>query len=214
VPSVIETHSTKIISSQSAEGMTAIEAAQRYFAYASHQLSRCGGQNVVAAEALYCLGKLHSVQAKSGTISSKLDLAKSMIYHQAAVSADGSNFRSLNELGVLYANNGRFEESKQMLIRSLRIKALPQAWQNLSVIHQRMGEHQLAELAIREFQMGSMRAPNSVIRWAPVDEFNENAPLVQHTASQATALMPNSSDTNSGTPNLKSLGDRILNSIR
>ena len=38
--------------------MTAIEALQRYFAYASHQLSRSGGQNVVAAEALYCLGKL------------------------------------------------------------------------------------------------------------------------------------------------------------
>jgi len=214
VPHVVETHSTKIISSQSAEGMTAIEAAQRYFAYASHQLSRCGGQNVVAAEALYCLGKLHSVQAKSSTISSKLDLAKSMIYHQAAISADGSNFRSLNELGVLYASNGRFEESKHMLKKSLRIRALPQAWQNLAVIHQRMGETQLAELANREFQMGSLQGPESVIRWAPAEEFNELAPLAQHTASQATALLPKSSDTNSGRSNLKSLGDRILNSIR
>ena len=214
VPNVIETHSTKIISAESAQGMTAIEAAQRYFSYASHQLSRCGGQNVVAAEALYCLGKLHSVQAKSGTISSKLDLAKSMIFHQAAISADGSNFRSLNELGVLYANNGRFEESKQMLKRSLRIKALPQAWQNLSVIHQRMGENQLADLANREFEMGSSQAANSVIRWAPAEEFNENAPLIQRTASQATALLPDSSEANSGKSSLKSLGDRILNSIR
>ena len=214
VPNVIETHSTKIISAESAQGMTAIEAAQRYFAFASHQLSRCGGQNVVAAEALYCLGKLHSVQAKSGSDHSKLDLAKSMIYHRAAISADGSNFRSLNELGVLYANSGRFSESKHMLKSSLRIKQLPQAWRNLSVIHQRMGEHQLAQLANREFEVGSTQAPSSVIRWTPVEEFNKNAPLEQHAVSQASALLPDSPDTDSKTSTLKSLGSRILNSIR
>lgn len=214
VPNVIETHSTKIISAESAQGMTAIEAAQRYFAYASHQLSRCGGQNVVAAEALYCLGKLHSVQAKSGSDQSKLDLAKSMIYHQAAISADASNFRSLNELGVLYANSGRLDESKHMLKDSLRIKQLPQAWQNLSVIHQRMGEHQLAQLANREFEMGSTQAPSSVIRWTPIEEFNKNAPLEQHTVSQASALLPTPVESKSGTSNLKSLGSRILDSIR
>lgn len=214
VSNVIETHSTKIISAESAQGMTAIEAAQRYFAYASHQLSRCGGQNVVSAEALYCLGKLHSVQAKSGSNDSKLDLAKSMIYHQAAISADDSNFRSLNELGVLYANSGRFEEAKHMLKRSLRIKQLPQAWQNLSVIHQRMGEHQLAQLANREFEMSSAQAPISVIQWTPVEEFNKNAPLAQHKVTQASALLPTSEDTKSATSTLKSLGGRILDSIR
>jgi tetratricopeptide (TPR) repeat protein len=214
VSNVIETHSTKIITAQAAQGMTAIEAAQRYFAYASHQLARCGGQNVVAAEALYCLGKLHSVQAKSGSNHSKLDMAKSMIYHQAAITADASNFRSLNELGVLYANSGRFDESKQMLKNSLRINALPQAWQNLAVIHQRMGEHQLAQLANREFEMVSTQAPNSAIRWAPIEEFNKNAPLVQHTASQASALLPAPAEADAGNSNLKSLGNRILDSIR
>ena len=214
VSNVIETHSTKVISTESAKGMTAIEAAQRYFAYASHQLSRCGGQNVVAAEALYCLGKLHSVQAKSGSNDSKLDLAKSMIYHQSAISANGLNFRSLNELGVLYANSGRFDEAKHMLKKSLRIKQLPQAWQNLSVIHQRMGEHQLAQLANREFETSSSQAPISVIRWTPAEEFNKNAPLAQRTVSQASAILPDSEDTKSATSSLKSLGGRILNSIR
>jgi len=214
VPSVIETHSTKIISDELAKGMTAIEAAQRYFAYASHQLSRCGGHNVVAAEALYCLGKLHSVQANSGNDSSKLDMAKSMIYHQAAVASDPTNYRSLNELGVLYANSGRFDESKQMLKKSLRIKQLPQAWQNLSVIHQRMGEVQLAQLANREFEMVSTQAPTSDIRWTPTAEFNQNAPLVQRTASQANAVIPNPADANTGRSNLKALGGRILDSIR
>ena len=214
VPNVIETHSTKVISTESAAEMTAIEAAQRYFAYASHQLSRCGGQNVVAAEALYCLGKLHSVQAKSGSNDSKLDLAKAMIYHQAAITASDSNFRSLNELGVLYANSGRFGEAKQMLKRSLRIKQLPQAWQNLAVIHQRMGEHQLAQLANREFEMTSTQAPISVIRWTPTEEFNKNAPLLQRPVSQASAILPDSEEAKSSTSSLRSLGGRILESIR
>ena len=214
VPNVLETHSTKVISPESAASMTAIEAAQRYFAYASHQLSRSCGQNVVAAEALYCLGKLHSVQAKSGSNDSKLDLAKAMIYHQAAITANGSNFRSLNELGVLYANSGRFGEAKHMLKRSLRIKQLPQAWQNLSVIHQRMGEHQLAQLANREFEMTSTQAPISVIRWTPAEEFNENAPLLQRPVSQASAIFSDSQEAKSATSSLKSLGGRILNGIR
>lgn len=214
VAHVIETHSTNIISAASAEGMTPIEAAQRYFAYASHHLSRCGGQNVVAAEALYCLGKLHSVQAKSASNDSKLDLAKAMIYHQAAISASGSNFRSLNELGVLYANSGRFDEAKHMLKQSLRIKALPQAWQNLSVIHQRMGEHQLAQLANREFELTSSQAPSSVIRWTPVEEFNKNAPLPQHNVSQASANLPIPETTRPAPSGIRSLGGRILNSIR
>ena len=214
VGNVIETHSTKIISAESAGSMTAIEAVQRYFAYASHQLSRSGGQNVVAAEALYCLGKLHSVQASNGSNQSKMDLAKSLVYHQAAIAADPDNYRSLNELGVLYANSGRFEESKQMLKKSLRIKPLPQAWQNLSVIHQRMGEDQLAELANREFQMVSANSPGSVIRWTAAEEFNANAPLIQRTASQANNVLANPVNTESGKSNLKSIGSRILDSIR
>lgn len=213
VPNVIETHTTKIISAENAKGMTAIEAMQRYFAYASHQLARSGGQNVVAAECFFCLGKLHSVQAKLGASPSKLDIAKSLVFHQAAVSADPSNFRSLNELGVLYANSGRFEESKEMLINSLRFHQLPQAWENLAVVHQRLGEDQLAELANQEFKMISTRSPRSAIQWTAVEEFNKNAPLMQRTAAESgnvVAPAANSPDTS----NIKSFGNRILNRIR
>ncbi len=214
VASVIETHTTELISATSARSMTAIEAVQRYFAYASHQLSRCGGQNAVAAEALYCLGKLHSVQANNGPNPSKLDVAKSMVYHQSAVVADPSNYRSLNELGVLYANSGRFQESKQMLKNSLRINQLPQAWKNLAVIHQRMGENDLAELANREYQMASTRAPISGIRWTPAGEFNANAPIVHRSASRNNSAIPTNNETSSTSSDLKSLGGRIIDSIR
>ena len=206
VAHVVETHSTKIFSAEAAQEMTSIEAVQRYLAYASHELSLCGGENVVSSEALYCLGKLHSVQANHGTNSSKIDVAKAMAFHQAAVAADSTNFRSLNELGVLYANTGRFSESKDLLKRSLRIKQLPQAWQNLGVIHQRLGEQQLAELAIKEYQLVSSQKPDSTIRWTPAEEFNKNAPMLNRTADKSNE-QPKPSK-------VKSLGDRILDSIR
>lgn len=213
VANVIETHTTKIISPQSASGMTAIEAMQRYFAFASHQLARAGGQNVVAAECFYCLGKLHSVQAKQGSSASNLDVAKSLVFHQAAISADPSNYRSLNELGVLYANSGRFEESKEMLKSSLRNHQLPQAWENLAVVHQRLGETQMAELANREFELASAQQSHSTIQWTNVNEFNKNAPLLQRTATESNNVVPASANSNDSS-SLKSLGTRILNSIR
>ena len=101
-----------------------------------------------------------------------------------------------------------------MLKSSLRIQQLPQAWQNLAVIHQRMGEANLAQLANHEYEMVSNQAPASVIRWAPVEEFNKNAPLLQHKVSQASAELPVPASNNSGISSLKNLGGRILDSIR
>jgi len=151
VGAVVEGHSTKLIPLPEAANMTAIGAMQRYFTFASNQLRVASGQNPVAAEALYCLGKLHTVQAKFGANTSKLDIAKSIVFHQAAISSDRSNFRSANELGVLMANSGRLQESQEMLKRSLQIQQLPQAWQNLAVVHQRAGQAQLAQLAHQEY---------------------------------------------------------------
>ena len=181
VAAVIEGHSTKIISPEQAVNMTPIEAMQRYFAFSSHQMRVASGQNPVSAEALYCLGKLHTVQAKYGASPSKLDIAKAIVFHQSAIAADSTNYRSSNELGVLLANSGRLEESQQMLKRSLQIQQLPQTWQNLAVVHQRAGQQQLAHLAHQEYLLTSKaQMPNNVpatIRWVEPGDFNQGTPL-------------------------------------
>lgn len=181
VDAVVEGHSTKVIPASEAVHMTAIGAMQRYFAFASNQLRVASGQNAVAAEALYCLGKLHTVQAKFGANSSKLDMAKAIVFHQAAMASDASNFRSANELGVLLANSGRLQESQEMLKRSLQIQQLPQAWKNLAVVHQRAGENQLAQLAQQEFLISSNQQSagmvQDTIRWVEPTAFNQGTPL-------------------------------------
>ena len=193
VGAVVEGHSTKLIPVAEAANTTAIGAMQRYFAFASTQLRVASGQNPVAAEALYCLGKLHTVQAKFGANASKLDIAKSIVFHQAAIASDQTNFRSANELGVLMANSGRFQESQDMLKRSLQIKQLPQAWQNLAVVHQRAGQPQLAQLAQREFliatRQNSTDASQNTIRWVNPEKFNQGTPLeLRQGARQHTGL--------------------------
>lgn len=196
VADVIEGHSTNIIGNQEARTMTAIEAMQRYFFAASHQIRTASGSNVVAAEALYCLGKLHTVQARFSATPSKLDIAKAIVFHQAAMAADSNNYRSANELGALLANSGRLDESQDMLKRSLRISQMPQTWQNLAVVHQRRGEQQLAQMAQREAAIAASQANHpgysQSIRWVDSATFNDSTPvhLQQHVAETPGAPQP------------------------
>lgn len=207
VDAVVEGHSTKIIPVNEAANMTAIGAMQRYFAFASTQLRTASGQNAVAAEALYCLGKLHTVQAKFGANASKLDIAKAMVFHQAAIASDQTNFRSANELGVLMANSGRLQESQNMLKRSLGIQQLPQAWQNLAVVHQRSGEAQLAQLAQQEFLISSRQETEGVaqntIRWMDPKQFNQGTPIELRQGEAQTPQIPlPASQQNTGKPTI------------
>lgn len=196
VADVIEGHSTNIIGKQEARTMTAIEAMQRYFFAASHQIRTASGSNVVAAEALYCLGKLHTVQARFSATPSKLDIAKAIVFHQAAMAADSNNYRSANELGALLANSGRLDESQDMLKRSLRISQMPQTWQNLAVVHQRRGEQQLAQMAQREAAIAASQANHpgysQSIRWVDSATFNDSTPvhLQQHVAETQGVPQP------------------------
>ena len=60
VSHVIETHHSALLTQDEAEYMNPAQAMQRYFAFGEQQLEVATGSNVVAAEALYCLGKLHT----------------------------------------------------------------------------------------------------------------------------------------------------------
>jgi hypothetical protein len=60
-----ETHRSGVLTADEAKLLTPVGAMQRYFAVAQSELQRAVGTNVVSAEALYCLGKLHSVDSQT-----------------------------------------------------------------------------------------------------------------------------------------------------
>ena len=184
VGSVVETHQTELIGQTRARNMTGTQAMQEYFEYAGQQLGLCGGQNVVAAEALYCLGKLTSIRAMADPNPQNFETAKAVIYHRASMGADLENHRSANELGVLLARKGRLPEAEAWLKKSLMINPVAQSWGNLAKVHQRKGtpkDLDLATKANREHELAMhnevIGAPVNRIRWLEPAEFIKSTPM-------------------------------------
>ncbi len=184
----IETHRCGAMTMDEAQNMASIQAMQRYFAFAQHQMNVAAGQNVVAAEALFCLGKLHTSVVQADPTSSRLDVAKAIVFHQSALACDRNNFRSANELGVLMARSGRLAEARDMLKKSLVISPGPEAWSNLAKVHERLGEPKMAALAKSELNRALNSQPGSGIQWVNAQAFNANAPVDFH---ETIAARPN-----------------------
>ncbi len=185
---VIETHRCGAMTMEEAQYMAPVQAMQRYFAFAQHQLNVASGQNVVAAEALFCLGKLHTSVVQSDPTSSRLDVAKAIVFHRTAMDCDRNNYRSANELGVLMARSGQLTEARDMLKKSLIISPGPEAWSNLAKVHERLGEQNMAALARSEFQRVLNSQPGAGIQWVSNQSFNANAPVDFH---ETIAARPN-----------------------
>ena len=83
----------------------------------------------------------------------KLNGPQAMVFHQIATSIDPANYRAANELGVLLARFGQLPEARAVLQQSVATHPLPEAWHNLMVVHQRLGEHDLAQCARNELAL-------------------------------------------------------------
>lgn len=178
VPEISARHQSAILNQHELAGMTPMDAMQAYYRFVQTNLMVCGGHNVVAGEALYCLGKLHSMNSSNGSEGNRLDNAKAIVFHSAAVQCDPQNFKSSNELGVLYAKTGRLGQAKQMLLRSLKVKQLPQVWENLARVHHQLGEQNLAKLASDEYRrmlQGPATGQASSIRWVSPQKFADQS---------------------------------------
>lgn len=186
VDSIIDGHDSKIISRQQAKQMTASNATRRYLEFAGRQLGMCGGQNPVAAEALYCLGKMRTISAQSDPDPESKELYEAIIYQHAALTADPNSHRSANELGVLLARNGQLAAAETYLKNSLQLKQTPQGWANLAKVHHRKGtaeDQRLATLAMNEYQ-ASLHRQTPILTEGPIQlvgaqEFEARSP-VQH----------------------------------
>ncbi len=172
VAAVASRHQTKIVNEQQLERMTAVDVMQAYYDYVQQQFVVCGGHTVVAGEALFCLGKLYVMQSKSLADGSLLDNAKAIVHHRAALASNNRNYKSANELAVLLAKTGRFEQSKKLLVHSLKVKQVARAWENLSYVHQQLGETQLSQLALSEYQRVLSAPPaQNRIQWVSPEQF-------------------------------------------
>jgi predicted Zn-dependent protease len=155
--------------------MSPLQALQAYYEFATRRIADAVGSSDVAADALYALGKLYMTSAPSDASGKPMDQARAIVMFQAALSADASEFRSANELGVLLARNGKWSEAKALFTRSLRVQPSPEAWRNLARTHAELGETHLArqaenECRLLEGQSENVLARSGSLQWVTPDE--------------------------------------------
>ena len=73
--------------------------------------------------------------------------AKAVVFYQAAMLVDPDNAIAANDLAVLLARVGRYAQARELLIRAAQQSPRAAVWHNLAVVHARLGETELAELA-------------------------------------------------------------------
>jgi tetratricopeptide (TPR) repeat protein len=155
-------------------------ALQRYYTYAQEQLAEACGNEPTASMALYGMGKIHTLLARRSGEFETLHGPKAMAMHQAALLVDPNNYRAANELGVLLARYSQLDDARRVLLHSLSIYPQAESWHNLSVVHERLGENDLARRAryewqlVRERRNGVAVADNTVespVQWVDSNTF-------------------------------------------
>jgi tetratricopeptide (TPR) repeat protein len=218
VASVAETHRSNILTNEQAQNLAPVQAMNRYFAAAQQNLDVAGGRNVVSAEVFFCLGKLNTLLTRNEKVLGPYDTARSVVFHQAALLSDQQHHRSSNELGVLFAKNGRLDQAKLLFERSLISRPTARTWQNLAEAHRRLGEIDFANRATNEFNLlASRQSPsiNSDIKWMPIEQFNAEAPIVLNQPrmaskpSETNSVRQSTSASDNKSPQKKSFTDRF-----
>jgi tetratricopeptide (TPR) repeat protein len=157
IAALVKAHQTPICKDSDAEQLMPIVVLQHYYTFAQAQLALSAGGEEAASMALFGLGKTYATLAIDKSMASAVAEPKAMVFHWAALSAHAGNFLAANELAVLEARWGQYAAARSLLQHSVAILPHSAVWRNLAVVHQRLGEAKLAELAMREAEVAAQR---------------------------------------------------------
>jgi tetratricopeptide (TPR) repeat protein len=177
VAAVAARHRTPVLAAGGQASVSPIVAQQRYFAFAQEQLAVAAAGNPAASQILYRLGRMQTAIAAHDADPLALHGAKAMVFHQAALAADGGNYLAANELGVLLARYGQLADARRLLVQSVATYPHAAGWKNLAFVHRRLGEADLAQRAENELKLLQQKSPSSaagetdMVRWVDAKTF-------------------------------------------
>ena len=119
LPGIIASHVTPVLKDADKASVTTLTAMKKYLTFAQEQLAQAAGNEVAGSMALHALGKLHEELAKGKGPGAKAAGPKAMVFYQASLSVCPQNFMAANDLGVMLARNGNYEDACKMLEHSL-----------------------------------------------------------------------------------------------
>jgi tetratricopeptide (TPR) repeat protein len=175
---IVSGHKTSVLKNVDVSEMAPTVAAQLYYDFARDQLAAASGQELVASMALYGLAKA-TVVGNDNKLHQPEYTGQAMALYQTAMMVEPKNFRAANELGVLLANHGQLKLAEEMLTRSASLAPCAATWQNLAMVHSRMGDKQLAEQMqkqAREMQRSGPAAAGPAVQWVDPSTFASVAP--------------------------------------
>ncbi len=153
------------------------QARQAYLLYAKERIRTAVGQQPMAAELLYSLGKLYLATFEHTRNTDNLDMSRATALFECALVSDPNHEKTCNELAVIQAKNNDWTTAKHLLQKA--VGSQPQfleAWQNLAKVHQRLGEPQLASLAVAQVEFLSQQDPEErTVRMVSNAEFMSTA---------------------------------------
>lgn len=133
-------HQTPVLIDRHDKELTESEALSLYYSYASRQLAAAAAGSPQGSLALYQLGRLQPYLSDGAKQREELVSARTLAWQRAALDADPQNFRAANEMGVVLARSGQWEQAKQVLIQSAEIGERPETLANLSVVLDKLGD--------------------------------------------------------------------------
>lgn len=186
VPLVVAGHRTPVLRQQNSEGLSAVTAQQQYYRFARQQLVIAAGGQSVASHALCNMGKLQSRMGEEGA-PQQTNLARAMVYQQAALAVDGRNYPAANELGNILTTFGQLPEARRILLHSVGTISNPEGWHNLAAVHDRLGEAELAAHARKQVELltGGTAGPRPKVEWVSPEVFAGNPPAASGKAAAA-----------------------------
>ena len=180
VTEIVGSHRTQIFPSGATQQLSSLEALQYYYQFAQQQMTSATGEIRNTADAYFGLGKVHALLTQDAGPLTQLHAARAIVFQQTALAIHPDHDKASNELGVMLARHGQWGEAKKALLHSLRTKPRAETWHNLAVIHQRLGEHDLAQRALWEQQQrsggGTAPGPASGVQWVESQQFARMQP--------------------------------------
>lgn len=190
VARVASGHRSKVLSPEECATITPLAAAKRYYAYSQEQLAGACAGEPRSSIALYGLGRLAMAAGDAAPAERMEYNAKAMVLHQAALMADRNNFRAANELGVLLARHGDYGSARTLLLHSVRLSPHPSTYRNLVVVHNKLGEKDLAKQATQHglaMERAGVQRNGPAIAWVDPVTFAGTAPPTTTTAMPPVA---------------------------
>jgi tetratricopeptide (TPR) repeat protein len=205
VPSLVATHRTPALKDRDVSRMPALVAMQRYYTFAQEQLELAAGGAPVASRLLYALGKVQVALSEQDAAAATAFGPKAMAYYQAALMVNPANHQAANELGVLLARFGQLQDARTVLQHSVALHGEAETWHNLVVVHQRLGEWDLAERARFELTRVQRQRPptagparGSRVQWVDPQTFGSIGYTGVPTEAPRPAAQPHTAEKPSG----------------